>query len=44
VFVDRGKLDDAEHAFKKAAELDPTDPRPKASLQDLAEIRKKTTK
>ncbi|HVU01984.1 MAG TPA: tetratricopeptide repeat protein [Polyangiaceae bacterium] len=43
-FVALGRLDDAERAFKKAGALDPTDPRPKASLGDLAEIRKNAGK
>jgi Flp pilus assembly protein TadD len=42
--VDQGKLDDAARAFRKAVELDPTDPRPKANLEDLAEIRRKSGK
>lgn len=41
LLVDLGKLDEAERALKKAAELDPSDPRPKASLSDLAEVRRR---
>jgi Flp pilus assembly protein TadD len=32
--------DEAERAFKRAERIDPTDPRPAANLQDLAEVRR----
>jgi Flp pilus assembly protein TadD len=38
----KGKLDEAEAAFKKAQALDASDPRVKANLDELAELRKKT--
>jgi Flp pilus assembly protein TadD len=37
----RGELDQAENAFKRAQALDPEDPRVKANLEELAELRKK---
>jgi Flp pilus assembly protein TadD len=37
----RGELDLAEAAFKRAQALDPEDPRVKANLEELAELRKK---
>ncbi|GMV18857.1 MAG: tetratricopeptide repeat protein [Polyangiaceae bacterium] len=40
----KGKLDEAESAFKKAQALDPSDPRVKANLEELAELRKKKGK
>src|SRR6185436_12656444 len=41
VLADQGRLDDAERAIRKAAEIDPEDPRAKGSIADLAELRKK---
>jgi len=40
----KGQLDEAEAAFKKAQALDPSDPRVKANLEELAELRKKKGK
>jgi tetratricopeptide (TPR) repeat protein len=37
----RGELDQAEAAFKRAQALDPEDPRVKANLEELLELRKK---
>ena len=37
----RGELDLAEAAFKRAQALDPEDPRVKANLEELAELRRK---
>lgn len=37
----KGQLDEAETAFKKAQAIDPSDPRVKANLEELAELRKK---
>jgi Flp pilus assembly protein TadD len=38
--VKKGRYDDAQRAFEKAAALDPEDPRPRHNLDDLAELRK----
>jgi len=35
-------LDDAERAFRRALALDATDPRAKANLDELVELRKKS--
>lgn len=40
----QGKLDEAEDAFKEALRLDPTDPRAKANLAELEDLRKKQKK
>ncbi|MCC6897836.1 MAG: tetratricopeptide repeat protein [Polyangiaceae bacterium] len=40
----KGQLDEAEAAFKKAQALDPSDPRVKANLDELAELRKSKSK
>ena len=37
----RGELDQAEAAFKRALALDPEDPRAKANLEELGELRRK---
>ncbi len=37
----RGNLDKAEEAFKKAQALDPSDPRAKANLEELSELKRK---
>jgi Flp pilus assembly protein TadD len=37
-----GRYAAAREALQRAESLDPSDPRPKASLRDLAELEKKT--
>lgn len=37
--AERGQYDEAEKALRHAQSLDPTDPRPRASLDDLAQLR-----